>query len=651
MGFNYAKPSWAGKPCFDSLSLDLIVAGEEKRRVDLDVREHDAFLIGREKNCDVVLEGLEKMASRYHCVLQCKEGSPEIYVYDLKSSHGTVLNGKQLDPHKFEPMRVGGQLKFNAIRPSARDVLAVLCGPEEAMEEEGEIDLSAFREEAAKESAAREQAMLKDLERRKAAKKKRMQLEAQREAVAKAYASKAEERMKKQKELEAADKERIHQVTWGMGEDAVETNTEELHDDAKKLLDANGKLDLDKVRELQLTQKQDAMVQKLEQKQRKIANLFKEKQRQEDQAAHRAQQKAQANLDIDELPDSGMGSQNMERLAKLEEKIQKSEEDFAAQADTLFVSLGMKRAGFSERVSKRTAALYDTRDDQSDDEFFDRTAVQKASTQKVEESADIPSELMGLPTLDDVENQKSLEVKVSQLKTEQARVSAQLAAEKVKAKKQADQQEPEDSLDAFMNATVAELRQDRGDKLQRRAEVISERLVKFEAMLREAKKNTEEVLAAPVKRQKTEVLSAPAAPPSKSKNAPTSTAEVLARLTEKDAKAAAKAEKAEKKAEEEAASGVLRAPARAGPAEPKAEVKVEAPGQSPSTPATPAPAEPAPKATAMAPPARAPPKRVHIDPERAGLQCMAPEPAAKKKKVYGVAMPPSRDLDQAASGE
>lgn len=305
----------------------------------------------------------------------------------------------------------------------------------------------------------------------------------------------------------------------------------------------------------------------------------------------------------------------------------------------------MKRAGFSERVSKRTAALYDTRDDQSDDEFFDRTAVQKASTPKAEESADIPSELMGLPTLDDVENQKSLEVKVSQLKTEQARVSAQLAAEKVKAKNQADQQEPEDSLDAFMNATVAELRQDRGDKLQRRAEVISERLVKFEAMLREAKKNTEEVLSVPVKRQKTEVAGAPAAPASKSKNAPTSTAEVLARLTEKEAKAAAKAEKAEQKAEEEA---VLRAPARAGPsAELKAtEVKAQAPGPS-APPATP---DPAPKA-AMAPPTRAPSKRVHIDPERAGLQCMAAEPAAKKKKVYGVAMPPSRDLDQAASGE
>ena len=32
-----------------------------RRRVDLDLKAHDAFLVGREKNCDVVLEGLEML--------------------------------------------------------------------------------------------------------------------------------------------------------------------------------------------------------------------------------------------------------------------------------------------------------------------------------------------------------------------------------------------------------------------------------------------------------------------------------------------------------------------------------------------------------------------------------------------------------------
>lgn len=629
---DYQKPSWAGKSSLESLSLDLIVSGEVRRRVDLDLT-HDAFLIGREKNCDVILEGLEKMASRYHCILQCKEGSPEIYVYDLRSSHGTVVNGKQIDPYKFEPLRVGGQLKFNAIKPTPRDVLAVLCGPEEAMEEEGEIDLTEFREQAAKERAAKEKAISEDLARRKAAKKKRMHVEAQREAVAKAYAAQAEKKMEQRKQIEEADRAKLHQVTWGMADDAVDVPMEELHDDAKQLMDANGKLDLEKVRALTLSQKQEAMVQKLEQKQKKISNMYREKQKQEEQAASRARKKAAADLDIDELPDSGMGTQNMERLQKLTERIEKAEEDFGNQVDVLFVSLGLKKAGLG-KISKKTAALYDTRENDSDDEFFDR-AVKGPAPEEAE--ADIPTELMGLPTLDAVENEKSLEVKVSQLKAEKGRVMAQLAAEKVKAKKQSSAGEEEDSLDAFMNATVAELRQDKGDKLQKRLEEVESRLAKFEAMLAQAKTNTEKATSAPT------VPKVPKSQPeakakAASRTAPSSTAEVLARLTEKDK--AQKAEKADKaEAPKAKAAKAFSAPTEKTP-EPAPTSTSAATSQAPTPASTPS-TEAKPEA--------------HIDLEKAGLQFLNKAPEAKRRKVYGVAMPPqfqrSRDMDPAASGE
>ncbi|CAL1159156.1 unnamed protein product [Cladocopium goreaui] len=629
---DYQKPSWAGKSSLESLSLDLIVSGEVRRRVDLDLT-HDAFLIGREKNCDVILEGLEKMASRYHCILQCKEGSPEIYVYDLRSSHGTVVNGKQIDPYKFEPLRVGGQLKFNAIKPTPRDVLAVLCGPEEAMEEEGEIDLTEFREQAAKERAAKEKAISEDLARRKAAKKKRMHVEAQREAVAKAYAAQAEKKMEQRKQIEEADRAKLHQVTWGMADDAVDVPMEELHDDAKQLMDANGKLDLEKVRALTLSQKQEAMVQKLEQKQKKISNMYREKQKQEEQAASRARKKAAADLDIDELPDSGMGTQNMERLQKLTERIEKAEEDFGNQVDVLFVSLGLKKAGLG-KISKKTAALYDTRENDSDDEFFDR-AVKGPAPEEAE--ADIPTELMGLPTLDAVENEKSLEVKVSQLKAEKGRVMAQLAAEKVKAKKQSSAGEEEDSLDAFMNATVAELRQDKGDKLQKRLEEVESRLAKFEAMLAQAKTNTEKATSAPT------VPKVPKSQPeakakAASRTAPSSTAEVLARLTEKDR--AQKAEKADKaEAPKAKAAKAFSAPTEKTP-EP-----APTPSTSAATSQAPTPSTPSTEAKPEA----------HIDLDKAGLQFLNKAPEAKRRKVYGVAMPPqfqrSRDMDQAASGE
>lgn len=618
---DYQKPSWAGKSSLESLSLDLIVSGEVRRRVDLDLKAHDAFLVGREKNCDVVLEGLEKMASRYHCILQCKEGTAEIYVYDLKSSHGTVVNGRQIDPYKFEPLRVGGQLKFNAVKPTPRDVLAVLCGPEEAMEEEGEIDLKEFREEAAKERAAKEKIMLEDLARRKAAKKKRMHVEAQREAVAKAYAAQAEQKMQQKKKTEEADRAKLHEVTWGMAEDAVEIPMEELHEDAQKLMDANGKLDLEKVRALTLSQKQEAMVQKLEQKQKKISNMYREKQRQEEQAAGRARRKAAADLDIDELPDSGLGTQNMERIQKLTERIEKAEEDAGNQVDILFVSLGLKKAGLG-RISKKTAALYETNYEESDDEFFDRT-VGKDSTEEPE-AADIPTELIGLPTLNDVENEKSLEVKVSQLKAEKGRFTAQLAAEKVKAKKEACNGDEEDSLDAFMMATVAELRQDKGQKLQTRLEEIENRLKKFEVMLAQAKTNTESAEAA-VPRPKLPKVSEPKVKATSTSRV-SSTAEALARLTEKDKKESKVATKGDTKVSTEAAV----------------------------TETTPEP-EPAKTLVKSAQPAPAQ-LDIHIDPEKAGLQFLnAKVPEAKRRKVYGVTMPPqnhqTRDMDEVVSGE
>ena len=58
--FHLSKPQETGEP-------------EPQLPVILTKRGPGPLSLGREKNCDVVLEGLEKMASRYHCVLQCKD--------------------------------------------------------------------------------------------------------------------------------------------------------------------------------------------------------------------------------------------------------------------------------------------------------------------------------------------------------------------------------------------------------------------------------------------------------------------------------------------------------------------------------------------------------------------------------------------------
>ena len=68
-----------------------------RRRVDLDLKAHDAFLVGREKNCDVVLEGLE-MLGRWNGVCDV------ILVYQI-----LVRRFWQISIGKFEMESQGGE--------------------------------------------------------------------------------------------------------------------------------------------------------------------------------------------------------------------------------------------------------------------------------------------------------------------------------------------------------------------------------------------------------------------------------------------------------------------------------------------------------------------------------------------------------------
>lgn len=55
-----------------------------RRRVDLDLKAHDAFLVGREKNCDVVLEGLEMLGGRLkRRLLSSAWQIQEVFVYQI----------------------------------------------------------------------------------------------------------------------------------------------------------------------------------------------------------------------------------------------------------------------------------------------------------------------------------------------------------------------------------------------------------------------------------------------------------------------------------------------------------------------------------------------------------------------------------------
>mmetsp|Transcript_81147 Transcript_81147/g.225817 ORF Transcript_81147/g.225817 Transcript_81147/m.225817 type:complete len:800 (-) Transcript_81147:62-2461(-) len=496
---DYTPPPWAGTPSPEGeFAVELIVRGEVRTRVSLDLKAHNCFCIGRAKSCDVVLEGIEPRASRFHCILQCKEGSPELYVFDLKSSHGTLVNGRRIDPMKFEPVRVGEQLRFNADKPTPTDCIAVLCGPEGAMVDEVDVDLTRFREQAAKERAEKERAEQSELARRKEAKRRRLHDEAQRKAVTTVLAERAQKKMQMVRESEEKDRERLHRVTWGMADDAMELPDAAQDENVQRLMGPDGRLDGEKVRQRNLTEKQEQLLTKLEQKQKKLTNLEREKARIESRAVS-AKSGGDMDTEFDVVERDRGGGVNLEQAARLEEKIEKVEDELGQQTDNLLLSLGLKKVGdAASKPNKKRTALYETKNEDSDDDFFDRTKPQnKSAIGPMAQNPDEASELAGLPSLHGVQNKASLESTVGLLGAERARVTAQIAMETAKERQRtaaaaAGLCSDEDSLDAFMSGTLEEIRQDRRQKLRHRLAVVESRTAEAQRMLAVARRNAEE---------------------------------------------------------------------------------------------------------------------------------------------------------------
>jgi len=641
---DYCPPDWGGAPSIEGVaSLELIVKGEVRARVVLDMKAKHFFTVGRAKTCDIVLDGVEPRASRIHCVLQGKAGCPELYVYDLGSAHGTLLNNAPIAPRKFEPLRVGSQLRFTADRRSASDCIAVVCGPESAMEQEGEVELDAYRSGAAKVHAARAKAIEEDLQRRIEAKRQRMLRESKRRACVSHFAEKGRLKMEAAQEAMEEDRKILHTVTWGMSEDAVEPESN-LSEGAMKLMDANGRLDLEKVRAMELTDKQQKLIATIDQKQRRLNNLERERIKHEGKCkSHerkRATKKSDMSDEFDDVPDMDPGGKSLELVQNLSMKIDSVEEDVSLQTDNLLLSLGLKKAGEGgRRPKKKNVEMYDTNfASLDDDDFFDRVAVQKATAQDAREAA-TSSELAGLPMLEKVENLASLEAKAVLFKAERAKLATRLVAEASKGERLQGPEETEDSLDAFMSGTVAELRKDRRERLELRMVAVEARLRQTEALLQVARRNAPESGGA---------RSAEPGPARPAQSVTVSGA----------AAAVVRAAAANVRAVSTANAAVARAGARTAPERPEARARPEPPS---------APRPERPEAKGQAPEG---PARPGLDADRGGLQLMGsrsrpggPEgdmapPAPKlRRRIYGPARAPgsdpaaARDADLAASGE
>lgn len=108
----YLEPPWSGL-CQTKYYLEILKNGKIIGKVDL--MEKPFYVFGRLASCDVQME--HPSLSRYHSVLQfC--GKPDNlhhmgwYIYDLESTHGTLINKTKVRPRSFTRLRVGHVIKF-----------------------------------------------------------------------------------------------------------------------------------------------------------------------------------------------------------------------------------------------------------------------------------------------------------------------------------------------------------------------------------------------------------------------------------------------------------------------------------------------------------------------------------------------------------
>ncbi|XP_076253695.1 kanadaptin isoform X2 [Rhynchophorus ferrugineus] len=209
----YKEPTWSGLPetsgrpyIFEVLKNGTIIE-------TIDLMKKPYWVFGRLNNCDICMQ--HPTISRYHAVLQYRDvptesDPPGFYLYDLGSTHGTFLNGKnKLKPKIYVPVRVGHMIRLGCSQRSY-----ILTGPEDDEDEESELSVTELKQLRIQKIAERQEKLRKqELER--------------------------EERLRKEEE---------RGVDWGLGDDADEnddlsenpyaqTTNEELYlDDPKKTL-------------------------------------------------------------------------------------------------------------------------------------------------------------------------------------------------------------------------------------------------------------------------------------------------------------------------------------------------------------------------------------------------------------------------------
>ncbi|XP_069743844.1 kanadaptin isoform X2 [Narcine bancroftii] len=194
----YVEPPWGGL-AEAPYSFEVLKDGSIVAEISLNLKSF--YVVGRLPVCDISLE--HPSISRYHAVVQHRrvadgESGTGFYIYDLGSTHGTLVNKEKVEPNCYCRLNVGHVIKFGG---STR--LLILQGPEEDKEAESEFTVTELKQRSRRHKQLEKRMLGEDSDEEDDAIS--VSVEQLRKPVAKAASG----------------------CTWGIVDDAVEDESEE----------------------------------------------------------------------------------------------------------------------------------------------------------------------------------------------------------------------------------------------------------------------------------------------------------------------------------------------------------------------------------------------------------------------------------------
>ncbi|KAF2602136.1 hypothetical protein F2Q70_00027305 [Brassica cretica] len=385
---------------------------------------------------DSIRESLGAKTGRKPNIIQYKR-SGVAYLFDLGSTHGTLINKNKVDKRVYVDLHVGDVIRFGG---STR--LYIFQGPSELMPPERDLQLM------------REAKLRREMSEREASLRRARQ------------------------QASMADG-----VSWGMGEDAIEEEEEDVEDITWQTYTG------------ELTPKQEKTKEKVLKRLEKIGHMKKEI------AAIRAKDISQGGLTQGQQTQI---ARNDQRTAELLEELETLEETLN---DSIRESLGAKTG--RKPNSKKKGTVEDEEDFSSDeDDFYDRTKKKKPSTQKGTESQTVETVDSLLEKRDKV--LKEVEEKNGQLSAEKNKMETETVPEVSSG----------DSLDAYMTGLSSTLVQDKTAQIQQELSTLQSELDRILYLLKVADPSGEEVKRKELKSQEPKMKKSEIPPVEKKKSLP-----------------------------------------------------------------------------------------------------------------------------------